>query len=109
MTTLSINTPGQSIWKAYEKIIFRIFFIYVFIYIVPLDYTYFQKIVAIHWSVFKFQDINTIGNYSPKLHSNERGNDLLGFVYAFGISIVGALIWSLIDRKRNSYTVLYYW
>ena len=109
MTTQLLDTPGPSTWKTYEKIIFRIFFIYVFIYIVPLDYTYFQKVWAIHWSVFKFQDINTIGNYSPKLHENTRGNDLLGFVYAFGISVVGALIWSLADRKRKNYTVLYYW
>jgi hypothetical protein len=96
-------------WKRSERILFRIIFIYVFIYIFPLDYTYFQKVFAIHWSAFKFQDINTIGNYSPKLHENVRGNDIIGFIYGWGIAILGALIWSLIDRKRQQYRVLYYW
>lgn len=103
------ETLLTSHWKPYEKVLFRIFFIYALIYSIPLDPGYFKKVFSIEWSKFKFQDIDLISNYSPKLHSNLRGQDLTGFGIALLIAIGIAIIWSVIDRKRENYTILYYW
>ena len=103
------ENPSSDSWKLYEKVLFRIFFLYALIYSIPLDPAYFKKVFAIVWSKFKFQDIDTISNYSPRLHANLRGQDLLGFGVGLLIATGIAIVWSVIDRKRTNYTVLYYW
>lgn len=105
----AINNTAVAPWKLYEKVLFRIFFIYALIYTIPLDPAYYKKVWGIVWSKFKFQDIDSISNYSPRLHENLRGQDLTGFVLGLLIATGIAIVWSFLDRKRKDYHVLYYW
>lgn len=47
-------------------------------------------------------------NTSPN-GSGDTGYDYLVILIIFSLALLGTIIWSIIDRRQNSYTKLYYW
>lgn len=124
-------------WKVYEKFIFRVFFVFFFLLIIPLDFDYYKGWFTTDWSNLHIRDIGKLSgsSFNPiKIGATYEGADDKGaeadsrfwvfkiisedgifglasyanFLLAFGIGIVGAIVWTLLDRKRKNYQTLYY-
>lgn len=100
-------------WKASEKFIFRIAFIYFALQIVPLDWKYYAHLLSIDWTVLHFRDIFYISRYTPQLFGTyTRDHWGLATFADWGVllllAVIGAVIWSIRDRKSINYERLYY-
>jgi hypothetical protein len=103
----SITTSPSSVWTSYEKIIFRVFFIYFFIQAVPLDWKYYQQLFSINWSQLHYGDIFNLAHYMPQFFSGAQ--TYANWAIAFGIALPGAAIWTYAERNRErDYNYLYY-
>ncbi|HMI03764.1 MAG TPA: hypothetical protein VK541_14870, partial [Pedobacter sp.] len=101
-------------WKGYEKNLFRFFFIFLVIQIIPLDWKFYQKLFSINWLHLHFHDLFELTKYQPQFFADDQTAKWYGGTFAnWGlfalIAAIGAAIWSRIDAARKEYTVLYYW
>jgi len=112
--TIKSEKASGPVWKGYEKVAFRIAFIFFFILTVPFEPKYFLQWFEIDWSNPHIRDLGGLGGsgYRFTTIKSESGEFGLASYVNWGISlligIVGGLIWTLLDRKRNNYRVLYY-
>lgn len=110
-------------WSVSQKIAFRFIFIFFIQFIVFLDwsvnpfltYLYYDAGLAnfldmiIFWTgkqIFHIQYI-IVSPYDGQ-HNDRTYVYLLYFTMAM-VGVFGAIIWSVLDRKRTNYQVLYYW
>ena len=134
-----IRTAKTSIepWKGYEKISFRIAFIFFFLLTVPTDIEYYKGWFKTDWAHLHIRDMGKLagssfapfkiqenhpgegdrGSFQEKAHGffviqAESGNFGLASYVNWGVAlligIVGGLIWTLLDKKPRNYRVLYY-
>jgi len=111
-----IAKPGQEFrtWKGWEKVLFRFFFIFFIILILPLDWKFYRELFSIHWAHLHFHDLFDLSKYQPRILPEDRiaawgiGSFANWGVFIL-ISIIGAVIWGRADSGRKEYTVLYYW
>ena len=100
-------------WNASEKFLFRLAFIYFVLQIVPLDWKYYAHVLSIDWTALHFRDIFYISRYTPQIfgaYTPERWG-LATFADSgvlLLVALIGALIWTVLDRKSISYERLYY-
>ncbi|WP_299115395.1 hypothetical protein [uncultured Winogradskyella sp.] len=107
-------------WSLFEKIGFRFIFIY-FTQIILFQnngaFPFWYKIFAypmqgmekfISWLASNLYGIEEAVT-TKMTGSGDTLFDYLVILTAFLIATIGTLIWSIIDRKRNDYTKLYYW
>ena len=123
-----IAKPGQefSEWKGWEKNLFRFFFLFFFILIVPLDWKFYRELFSIQWSHLHFHELLDLTKYQPRFFSEGSISRWgIGCFANWGvvilISLAGAAIWGWADGPQNGerswreggprkeYTVLYYW
>ncbi|SOD12618.1 hypothetical protein [Pedobacter xixiisoli] len=126
-----------AVWTGFQKIAFRTFFVFFLVMIIPTDGKYYQRWFTTDWKNLHIRDIGSLSGSSFKIvevaTKRAGGNDTGGapekkefkyviypesgeygawsyinWVIAFGIGIVGALIWTLIDKKSKNYNTLYY-
>lgn len=119
MENLSQTAP----WNVYQKFTFRFVFIFFILFIVLLDwsvnsiltYIYYGGYLAdlldilIPWTgkqLFHIQ--NTIISPHDGQHNDRIYIYLLYFIMAI-VGLLGAILWSVLDRKRTNYQTLYYW
>lgn len=109
-------------WTIYQKIAFRIGFIYVVllcfpsgIFSLPPDFGWFARWFTLDWTSLHYRDLYEIARFSPSFPlvsgwlSLPRLEGHSIWIVLLVISVVGGLVWTLIDRKRRSYNLLYYW
>jgi hypothetical protein len=103
-------------WKGYQKFAFRTFFIYFLLLCIPLYQKFYKDIFTLSLSKFTYHDIQSIVAFWPPqfiLIESEEGVfgllNYINFLVALIIALAGATIWSVFDRKRQSYNTLYYW
>lgn len=112
-----INQNDQSHfpeWKGYEKHLFRFFFIFLVIQIIPLDWKFYHQLFSINWLNLNFYDLFELAKYQPAIFiANDAENwyngSFLNWILFAVIAAIGALIWGRLDSNRKEYTVLYYW
>lgn len=111
-TTINkISTPE---WKSYEKLAFRIFFIFFFLLVVPLDLDYYTNWLKLDWSKLHIRDLGWFagGGFRFTTIRTESGEFGLASYVNWGISlligIIGGIIWTLLDKKTKNYQVLFY-
>jgi len=132
------ETPlQQGQWSWWQKFIFRIFFISFFILIVPLDLEYYTQWFTTDWSHLHIRDIGKLAgsSFSPikiidvqpgagdlgsignaelslfHIYTKEGSFGLASYInwaLAFILGLIGAVIWTFIDRKSTHYRELYY-
>jgi hypothetical protein len=112
----SIVPPGQDFgeWKTWEKALFRFFFLFFLILIIPIDWRFYRELFSIHWTHLHFHDVLDLAKYQlhilPEDSTPQWG---IGSFANWGIvvliSLAGAAIWGRVDARRKEYTVLYYW
>lgn len=111
-TSQSLTIPK---WEGNEKIIFRFLFIFFLLQAVPLDWKYYAHLFTVHWSDLHYRDIFYISRYTPQFLSGSYVKGAWGlatladWIFIFGLSLAGTVIWSFKDKKSEQYSVLYYW
>ncbi|TDH24670.1 DoxX family protein [Segetibacter sp. 3557_3] len=98
----------QQPWKKAHKIVFRIFFLYFLLQVIPLDPVFWQQLFSISWSNLHYGDIFNLAHYQPRFFGSQQhyGNWAIIFI----IALMGAITWTYFDRnKTREYSVLYYW
>lgn len=101
-------------WKGYEKNLFRFFFIFLLIQIVPIDWKFYQKMGSIDWLHLHFHDLFELTKYQPEFFTaDETEHWYIGSFANWGlfalIAAVGTLVWARLDKTSKEYTVWYYW
>lgn len=111
--TNTLRTGGEKSlpqqWTSFEKLAFRWFFLFTVILIVPLDLKYLGQVVSLRWGRLTYVDVDLLSNYYPWSIDYNSGNDYSMMAISIGLSLLGALAWGLIDRRRATYNRLYYW
>lgn len=112
----SIVKPNQNLqeWKSWERGLFRFFFIFLSLLILPIDWKFYNEIFAIDWSNLHFHDLFRLSKYQtqfiPARYLPEWGiGQFANWGIAAIVSLIGAAIWGKVDSKRKEYNVLYYW
>jgi hypothetical protein len=109
-------------WTVMQKLLFRFFAVYFFIYIFPFPVQYIPSAVPLNiWLWFnRFWDLLVSWTGKNVLHlsypitvkPNGSGDTTYNYVQLFlfaAVALIGAIIWSFTDRKRKSYDLLLYW
>lgn len=102
------------IWKGYELFLFRVACIFFILLCVPLTPDYYKQWFTIDWTKLHIRDLGGLagrGMHFMTINS-ESGTYGLGSYVDWGISLliglVGAVVWTLIDKKRKNYIRLNY-
>jgi hypothetical protein len=110
----------QEKWTAFQKICFRFFFIYLFLFIAP--WTWFEIIPGIDYITgfyYQFMDW-LVGLFNSRLFHikdqlipiNGSGDTSFGWAQLCTfllLAAVGTVAWTLADKKRTAYKALNYW
>jgi hypothetical protein len=92
---------------------FRLFLIYFFLQAFPLDWKYYQQVLAVDWRHLHYGAIFDLAHYAPRWSSGLQRFADWGIL--LGIAALGALVWGYIDVRRHapkagaSDDQLYYW
>lgn len=113
------TSPQNNLWEwyNYEKIAFRITFIFLLLLCVPSNPDWYVNVARYDWSKLHWNmlyDIVAAGRI-PKFLTIDSESGKWGLAsysnisLSFLASVVIGFVWSLIDRKRQEYNNLYYW
>jgi len=105
----STSSLPPKTWKAYQLVAFRVAFIFFILMSIPESPAWYTQVFQFDWTSLHYRDLYDIARFQPSL---TRGAGFYGYadwLIILGIAIVGATVWSLADKKRKEYNVLYYW
>jgi hypothetical protein len=108
--------PSTVVWSKWQLILFRISFIFFALFTVSFffDLNYYKNLLSLDWFNLHIRDL---GKFSPRgirftTIDSPSGRLGLASYVNWGISliiaIVGALIWTLVDKKSKNHEVLSY-
>lgn len=122
VSKLGITPDGiraPRVWKGYEKIAFRIAFIFFIAISIPNSVEWYKFVVNIDWTSLHYRDLYDIARFGSGLNifgSSIFGSNLSGYanwIITLFVAIIGGTIWTLIDNFRNpkptEFNLLYYW
>lgn len=98
-------------WKGYQKVAFRIAFIFFIIMSIPTTADWYTNLFGLDWLHLHYRDLYDIARFQPSF-GPVTGQWLLGYgdwIVVLGNAVIGGIVWSLLDRKRKEYNNLYYW
>lgn len=118
--TITVQTPDSlTPWKNYERILFRITFVFFAIICMPSNIKWYAHIINTDWSRPHYRDLYEIGRFDSGFTffgDMLFGNYLDGYavwIITLLVAIGGGLAWTCIVYKepteRKEYTMLYYW
>ncbi|HET6539766.1 MAG TPA: hypothetical protein VFG46_04725 [Chryseolinea sp.] len=103
-------------WQNYQKIAFRIAFIYIAIMCTPMYWNFYDHIFSLKLSDVTYHDAQSIVAFWPPqflLIESEEGVfgflNYINFIVVLIVAILGGILWTALDKKRPSYNTLYYW
>lgn len=105
----SIVTGETTAWKGYEKVLFRIAFIYLLLQALPLDWKTWSYLFSVNWLHLGYQDIFNLAHYTTRFSAAPAaGYADWGILLA--IAVVGGVIWTYRDANRTAaYDGALYW
>jgi len=117
------NLSQTSRWNVYQKFAFRFVFIFFILFIVLLDWSVNSILTYIFYEGHLAELLDIVISWTGKhlfqipyaiispydgQHNDRAYIYLLYFIMAIA-GVIGAVIWSVLDRKRTNYQILYYW
>lgn len=112
MSTLANN--AKNTWQGYQKLGFRFLFIFFILQVIPVDWKFYAHFFQIDWLHLHFYDIFYISRYTPQpTQAYVPGHwglaTLADWAVIIAVALLGTIIWSLRDKGREDYNILYYW
>jgi hypothetical protein len=111
--SVTVNEQPVKAWKTYQKVLFRIAFVFFVVMSIPTSAEWYKNLIGINWFHLHYRDLYDIARFQPSLVRFQTPvYNLLGYadwIAALLIGIIGGLIWTVIDRKAKAYDALYYW
>src|ERR1700709_2527876 len=111
----AISTKSKP-WKSYQKIAFRIAFLYFLFLCIPSYPLFYERLFHLQFSKITYNDFQEIVAFWPPqiitIESEEGVFGLYNYINLFLVfvgAVVGGGIWTLLDRKSTQYNKLYYW
>ncbi|MFC5412587.1 DoxX family protein [Larkinella bovis] len=102
----SASRPDQTEWRGYEKLGFRVAFLYFILQAVPLDWKFYRDLLHINWLHLSYGDLFQLSRYQPRFFGET--DTFANWVVIFGIALAGGIVWTYRDRDRKEYNALYY-
>jgi hypothetical protein len=103
-------------WTSNEKLAFRITFIFVLLFTVPLDIGFYQMIWHFDYAHLNYRHLTeVVAFFNPQFINIFSASGFFGLESYVNlplvllISILGAMVWTTFDRQRKDYNWLYYW
>ena len=96
-------------WKPYQKVAFRIAFIFFIIMTIPESPQWYTQVFSFDWTSLHYRDLYDIARFQPSFSRSPGYYGYYEWLIILVIAIIGGVIWSLIESKRKEYNVLYYW
>ncbi len=112
-TQPSISSEEQASWSKGCLFLFRFFFVYFLIQIVPLDWKFYHDAI-VNFRGGDFLYWLKLTRYYPRFIAESSSNQwgiisYANWLVAAGVALVGALVWSRADRhRRQGYDYLYH-
>lgn len=103
--TENLSTPTNL--NNYEKTIFRFFFLFFLIQLLPIDAQFWQHLFSINWLNLEYRDIFYLSRYQPQFLPG--GPSFANWGIIAVIAAIGTVIWSSRDSELKNYDTLYYW
>ncbi|SFX07029.1 hypothetical protein [Cytophaga hutchinsonii] len=110
----TMDLSARPEWSTLKKIIFRITFVFLVLFCIPTDPDWYSHLFKIDWTNLHARDLYDIAHISPHFVESSRDGrwGIGGFITWFWVLLIAvgvAAIWTVLDRKRREYDVLYYW
>lgn len=116
----SAASSSANIWGSYlewsntSKILFRFFFIYFLLQVLPIDWKFYRDLFSINITHLHVYQLLSLASYTPHfVSSTVSANPLAGYadwVLFLVIAAIGTTAWTYYDRnKTKEYNLLYYW
>ncbi|NIG55954.1 hypothetical protein F3J22_20890 [Chitinophaga sp. Cy-1792] len=109
----------QAPWKAYQRLLFRIAFIFFIAISIPNTPEWYTQLIALNWLHLNYRDLYDIARFGSGINffgNTIFGSSLLGYanwIITALVATAGGLLWTLVAYIRKSprqeYTTLYYW
>ena len=103
-------------WKPYQKIAFRIAFLYFLFLCIPSYPLFYERLYHLAFSKITYNDFQEIvAFWPPQIITIESEEGVFGLYNYINLALIlvaavaGGGIWTLIDRKSTQYNKLYYW
>lgn len=87
--------------------LFRFFFIYFLIQVLPLDWNFIGELFSVNWLRLHYGDIFNLTRYTPKLYT--QADSFQNWAVAALVALIGVAVWSIADNRNKEYNSLYYW
>ncbi len=113
----------SSFWKRYQKIPFRFATLFFVLFIIFMDWSVNPILSKLYYygplSTLLDHVVSWVGKDLLKIphtiispydgEHNDRTYVYLLYFAIFSVAVLGTIVWSWLDRKRQNYQVLYYW
>ncbi|MBV7530843.1 hypothetical protein [Chitinophaga sp. sic0106] len=106
-------------WKGYEKILFRIAFLFFIAISIPNTPEWYAQLFGLNWLQLNYRDLYDIARFGSGINffgNTILGTSLLGYanwITTLLIATAGGLLWTAIVKTRKTeraeYYTLYYW
>lgn len=114
--SVSKPVPARRSWTKNEKFIFRVAFIFVLVFSIPTDTGWYAKLFTLDYAHLNYRHLNSlVAFFNPHFinHYSESGffglYSYVNLLLVFVVALIGAGIWTVLDKNRNDYDILYYW
>jgi hypothetical protein len=110
-----VTAPVKKEWKPYQRILFRIAFIFFIAISIPNTWEWYKQLFQLDLLHLNYRDLYDVARFGSGINflgTKIFGSTLLGYanwVTTALISIAGGIIWTLLQRDRKEYDTLYYW
>jgi hypothetical protein len=111
--------PSNIIWKTYQKLLFRMAFIFYVAICIPNSIEWYKHVFSIDWTRLHYRDLYDIARFGSGINlfgNTIFGSTLLGYanwIITLVVAFVGGLLWTWVLRftKKEpvNYNNLYYW
>lgn len=106
-------TTDITVWKPWQKVAFRISFIFFIIMSIPTGAEWWERTFKLDWFHPNYRDIYDIARFLPDMpfvnHYQKGFWSYNDWFVILGIAIIGGVIWTALDKRRREYNRLYYW
>lgn len=100
-------TSNSSNWEKAEEGIFRFFFLYFLLQLLPIDGKFWQHLFSTNWLNLQFRDIFYLTRYQPQFVPG--GPSFANWAIIAVLALIGTAVWSRRSPVLSNRDELYYW